>query len=62
MDNNVFNTDELEINTFEVTTKGNIKIKVFFEEEKYKLGINGREISDIDISNNCKFYFVKRKD
>lgn len=61
MDNNVFNTDELEINTFEVTTRGNVKIRIFFEHGRYRLKIKGNEISDIDISNNCIFYFKLSK-
>ena len=61
IDNNVFSTDELEINTFEVTTKGNVKIKIFYDKGKYKLNINGKEISDIDVANNCKFYFKLSK-
>lgn len=59
--NNILNTDGLEINTFEVTTKCNLKVVIFIKDEQYRLKLNGIEIDDLDISNTCKFYFKMNK-
>lgn len=57
VDDKMFRTDDFEINTFKVTTKENIEIKIYIEEEKYKLQLSGKDIDCINIENKCKFYF-----
>lgn len=57
VDDKMFRTDDFEINTFKITTKENIEIKIYIEEEKYKLELNGKRVEGIKIENKCKFYF-----
>lgn len=61
VDEGMIRTDEFEINTFEITTKGNVKIKVFLEEDKYKLKLNNDVIDEIEVLHTCKFYFKMNK-
>lgn len=57
VDEGMLKTDEFEINTFEVTTKENLKLKVFAEDEKYKIKLNEDIIDNVEVLNTCKFYF-----
>ena len=60
-ENDILNTDGLEINTFEITSKGNFKVAIFIKDQKYRLKLNDVEIDDLNISNTCKFYFKINK-
>ncbi len=54
---NKLRTDGFEINTFEIVTKGDVKISIFTEDDEYKLKLNGNEVKGLEISNQCNFYF-----
>lgn len=59
--NNDLLADGLSVDTFEVNTINNKHIEIYNEEGKYRVKLNNSEISDLDISNVCKFYFKLSK-
>lgn len=60
-ENNDLISDGFRVDTFEVNTENNINVRIYSEDNRYKIKLNDNEINDLDISNICKFYFKLRK-
>lgn len=60
-EDSTISSDELELNSFELTTNKNAKVEIFFKDNKYSLKLNDREIKNIEIFNACNFYFKIEK-
>lgn len=61
VEDSMISSDELELNSFELTTNRNAKVEIFFEDNKYSIKLNNKKIENIGIFNACNFYFKIEK-